>query len=157
LYWPGVGEEIPADWAVDANGDACTDPRLARAVRPMAGAKGYGLALIVDALSALLSGAAFGVHVRRMYDDFSASQRISHVTLALDPGRFVPVAEFKTRMSEMVAELRATPPAEGFDEIMAPGDVEARTERERRGDGIPLSDALTEDLREVGAKYGLAL
>jgi ureidoglycolate dehydrogenase (NAD+) len=44
------GRDIPGDWAVDENGNPCTDARLARAVRPMAGAKGYGLALVIDAL-----------------------------------------------------------------------------------------------------------
>ncbi|MGH2819423.1 MAG: Ldh family oxidoreductase, partial [Actinomycetota bacterium] len=126
------GRDIPPDWAVDEHGNPCTDPNRVRAVRPMAGPKGSGLALVIDALCALLAGAAFGVHIRRMYEDFSEPQRISHLVLALDPARFVPVGEFKKRMVELAREVKDTPPEDGFDEVRTPGEVEARTESIRR-------------------------
>jgi ureidoglycolate dehydrogenase (NAD+) len=151
------GTEIPVEWAVDDSGDPCTDPKRVRAVRPMGGAKGYGLGLIIDVLCALLAGAAFGPGVRRMYHDFSTSQRIAHFVLAIDPGRFVPVDLFKRRVRDLIQELKLTPPATGFDEVMIPGEIEARIEAERRAAGILLSDAVVAELRDLGEKYEVEL
>jgi ureidoglycolate dehydrogenase (NAD+) len=150
------GTDIPEGWAVDEDGNPSTDPRRARAVLPMAGPKGYGLALVIDALSALLAGAAFGSHIRRMYDDFSTPQEIAHLFVVLDPGRFVPTDEFKSRLAELIDEIKTTAPADGFDEVLVPGEVEVRTQS-ARADGIPLPEAVVEQLEAIGARYGTSL
>ena len=151
------GREIPAGWAVDADGNPCTDPARARAVTPMAGAKGYGLAVMVDLLCALLTGASFGTHIKRMYDHFGEPQRVAHLLLALDPARFVPLEAFTARVAAMVAELKATPPAPGFEEVLLPGEPEARAEATRRQHGIPLERAVLDDLLALGGRYGVRL
>lgn len=102
----------------------------------------------------LLGGASFGTHIRRMYDDFTAPQRISHLVIALDPARFVSVDAFKSRMVEMIREVKDTPTVDGLEEVMAPGEIETRTERARLAEGIPLSDALAAELETLGQQYG---
>ena len=69
------GEAIPETWALDAQGHRTDDPEAALegSVLPLGGVKGYALALIVDILSGVLSGAGFGVGVGSMYKDFSRS------------------------------------------------------------------------------------
>jgi ureidoglycolate dehydrogenase (NAD+) len=149
------GEPIPEDWAVDADGEPTTDPRQVRAVRPMAGPKGYGLAFVVEVLAGLLSGSRSGTEVRRMYDDFDEPQGIGHFLGAIDPARFVPPEVFAGSVDRLAGQLKATPPAPGFDEVLLPGEPEERAEARHRRDGIPIPEELRRELVALGAAYGI--
>jgi ureidoglycolate dehydrogenase (NAD+) len=149
------GEPIPEDWAVDADGEPTTDPRQVRAVRPMAGPKGYGLAFVVEVLAGLLSGSRSGTEVRRMYDDFDEPQGIGHFLGAIDPARFVPPEAFAGSVDRLAGQLKATPPAPGFDEVLLPGEPEDRAEARHRRDGVPIPEELRRELVELGAAYGI--
>lgn len=151
------GRTIPKDWAVDADGNPVTDPGRARAVRPMAGPKGYGLAVIIDVFCALLTGSAFGVHINRMYDNFSEPQAIGHFVGAIDIRKYVPVREFKERIDQMIRELKATPAAEGFDEVLLPGEPEARCHERRLREGVPLSREVYDELANLGEELRVAI
>jgi ureidoglycolate dehydrogenase (NAD+) len=149
------GEPIPEDWAVDADGEPTTDPRQVRAVRPMAGPKGYGLAFVVEVFAGLLSGSRSGTEVRRMYDDFDEPQGIGHFLGAIDPARFVPPEVFAGSVDRLAGQLKATPPAPGFDEVLLPGEPEDRAEARHRRDGVPIPEELRRELVELGAAYGI--
>jgi ureidoglycolate dehydrogenase (NAD+) len=149
------GEPIPEDWAVDADGEPTTDPRQVRAVRPMAGPKGYGLAFVVEVLAGLLSGSRSGTEVRRMYDDFDEPQGIGHFLGAIDPARFVPPEAFAGSVDRLAGQLKATPPASGFDEVLLPGEPEERAEARHRRDGVPIPEELRRELVALGAAYGI--
>jgi ureidoglycolate dehydrogenase (NAD+) len=149
------GEPIPEDWAVDADGEPTTDPRQVRAVRPMAGPKGYGLAFVVEVLAGLLSGSRSGTEVRRMHDDFDEPQGIGHFLGAIDPARFVPPEAFAGSVDRLAGQLKATPPAPGFDEVLLPGEPEDRAEARHRRDGVPIPEELRRELVELGAAYGI--
>jgi ureidoglycolate dehydrogenase (NAD+) len=148
------GVPIPEHWAVDAEGRPTTDSHAARAVVPAAGPKGYGLAVIIDLLSSLLTGAGAGPDVRRMYDDFTAPQALGHLVAAIDVTRFVSLATFRAGVHAYVARLTAVPPVEGVDRVRAPGEIEADAHRRNRQDGVPLSPAVASALRELGAREG---
>lgn len=64
--------------------------------------------------------------LRGLYEDFSGPQRIGHVFVAMRPDLFMPMAEFKQRMDTMIERLKASEAAEGFDEVLMPGEPEAR-------------------------------
>jgi ureidoglycolate dehydrogenase (NAD+) len=149
------GEPIPEDWAVDADGEPTTDPRRVRAVRPMAGPKGYGLAFVVEVLAGLLSGSRSGTEVRRMYDDFDEPQGIGHFLGAIDPARFVPPEAFAGSVDRLAGQLKATPPAPGFDEVLLPGEPEDRAEARHRRDGVPIPEELRRELVALGAAYDI--
>ncbi len=151
------GRSIPEAWAVDPEGDPTTDPKRARAVRPMGGPKGYGLAVIIDILSSLLTGAAFGVHINRMYDNFSQPQAIGHLVGAIDIAKYAPIDRFKDRLDQLICEIKSTPPADGFDEVLLPGEPEARTEQRRLRQGIPLGREVYQELVELGEELGVEL
>src|SRR5207253_6624736 len=63
------GREIPSTWATDRSGTPTTDPvaAIAGMLLPAAGPKGYGLALMVDVLSGVLSGGSYGSLVQGLY------------------------------------------------------------------------------------------
>lgn len=149
------GRAIPADWAVDAEGRPVTDPKLAKAVKPMAGPKGYALAIVIDVLSSLLTGAGFGRHIRRQYDDWTQPQRLGAFCWAIDIGAFVPPEEFGRRIAEMFGEIRAVPPAEGFAKVCIPGELEAAKKRDRLAGGVPLGEGVVAELAAFGRAHGV--
>lgn len=146
---------IPEGWAVDAKGDPVTDPSEARAVLPFGGAKGYGLGVIVEAMSALLSGTGFGSEVKRMYDDFDGPQRLGHLVAAIDVARFVDPEEFAHRATEFVSSISSVAPAEGHERVMVPGEPEAAIARTRKTEGIPLDESVIDELVALASDLGV--
>lgn len=148
------GEAIPDSWAVDADGHPTTDPHAARAGVPMSGPKGYALALMVEVLSGVFTGAGVTHSVGRMYDDWDRPQDVGHFFLALDPDTGIGRETFEARLGGLWDTLKATPGAPGFDEVLIPGELEERTYRARLEAGIPLPvtvyDALVAASRELG-------
>src|SRR5436309_2443436 len=63
----------------------------------------------------------------------------------------------KPQVEAFVRYLKATPPAEGFDEVLYPGEIEYRTEQRRRRTGIPIEDTTWRRLGETAARYGISL
>lgn len=149
------GRPIPADWAVDAEGDPTTDARKARAVRPMAGPKGYGLAVMIDLLIAGLTGSAFGTGIRRMYDDFEHPHGVGHLVGALDVAAFTEPRQFTEQTERLATALKAVEPAEGVDEVLLPGEVEHRAAERHRREGIPLSPETRRALITLGEDLGV--
>ncbi len=76
---------------------------------------------------------------------------------AIDISRFLPLAEFKTAVSRMSAEIKGLRKAEGFTEILMPGELELDRAEVNREKGIGLPDPVYEELLELGRPYGLSL
>ncbi|MDR7419713.1 MAG: Ldh family oxidoreductase [Armatimonadota bacterium] len=153
------GTPIPEGWAVDAEGRPTTDPRAALegALLPMAGPKGYGLALAVDVLCGVLAGGAFGRGIGALYNEFDRAQRSGHFFLALDVARFVAPETFAGGMARMIADLKATPPAAGFREVLLPGEPEAAAERQARETGVALPAAVVQELEDLSQRLGVSV
>ncbi len=143
------GKTIPDHWAVDAEGRPTTDPDAVEGMHPMAGHKGSGLAFVVDILSALFSGMAFGPHINRMYHEMEKPRKLGHFLTFWDIGRFVAVEQFVARMGEMIEELHALPLFEGFSRVYYPGEMEGERRVDRANRGIPLEEGLLAELRGV--------
>lgn len=140
-------ETIPSGWAMDAEGVPTTDTQTALAglLMPLGGYKGSGLAMMVEVLCAVLSGGAMstqlgGIRVK------GQPMRTSQFFLAIDVARFMPLAEFESRMRELVAMVKSSKTARGYDEVLVAGDPEWRSEEQRRKTGIPLSEGVWENL-----------
>jgi ureidoglycolate dehydrogenase (NAD+) len=151
------GERVPEGWGVTAAGEPTTDPDAilnGGFILPVGGPKGYGLSVIVDVLSGLLSGGVVGGEVRSMYRDFSAPSRIGHFFLAVDIGAFVPVEWFEAQVDGYIRYLRATPPAPGVERVMVPGEPEF-LRAETSGDAVPLPVGVVADVRRLAAEAGV--
>lgn len=133
------GQAIPEGWAVDAAGRPTTDPRAALEglMLPMAGPKGYALALAVELLTGVLSGggALDDVHDPGQPD---AVGHVTHLVGALDPEQ-VGGPGYAERVADVAARIKAGRRADGVDEVLLPGEAEARSEREARQLGVPLA------------------
>jgi LDH2 family malate/lactate/ureidoglycolate dehydrogenase len=144
------GEPIPEGWALDAEGRPTTDAKAAYdgLILPLGGPKGSGLSLMMEIVAGVMSGAAFGGEVANQYFD-EREQDVGHAFVALAPGLVVGLDGYRARMAELVARAKACPRADGFDEILMPGEPEARLAAERLRTGVPLS---AEDCASLAAE-----
>ncbi len=152
------GLPIPEGWALDAEGAPTTDPAAAieGIVLPMAGHKGYAIAVVMDMLSGILSGSGSGLGVAGPYQARERSCA-GQFMLALDIAKFQPAEAFAARMEALVAELKAVPLAQGHDEIFYPGEIEARNETRHRATGLDLPADTTADLRRLAVETGVPM
>jgi len=166
-----AGKRIPTGWAIDRDGATTTDPNAmidGGAMLPLGsdrdrgGHKGYGLAVMVDVLSAVLSGANWGPFVppfalRQEIPTRSVGKGTGHFFGALRIDAFIDKDEFKKQIDELVRTLRKTRPAPGTTGPLIPGDPEREAEAVRRRDGIPVVAAVVDELREVSRQTGIPL
>ncbi|HET6467896.1 MAG TPA: Ldh family oxidoreductase [Geminicoccaceae bacterium] len=153
------GEAIPAGFALDEHGRPTTDGAAAfrGTVLPFGGHKGSALALQLDILCGAMTGAAFGGAVRNPFTGLDGPQDVGHFFLAMRPELFLGGDAWRERMDVLVERLKATPCADGFDEVMLPGEIEARTEAERRRDGVPLTADVWANLEGEAERAGVDL
>lgn len=151
------GRPIPEGWAITADGAPTTDPTeaIAGIILPMAQHKGYAIALVMDMLSGVLTGSAFGAGVHGPYQ-CEHRGGAGHLMIALDIAAIQPRETFDARMEEMIASLKAVPTAQGFDEILYPGEREARNDTENRRLGLALPADTRADLARLAAETGLS-
>ena len=151
------GDAIPPGWAIDAEGNATTDPAqgIAGNILPMAGHKGYAQAIIMDVLSGILSGSAFGTSVVGPYVAEGRSG-VGHLAIAIDIAAIRPLADFEADMERLIASLKSTPRVQGVDEIFYPGEIEARNAQRSEREGIELPETVFADLTERAARLGVA-
>ena len=150
------GRPIPPGWGVDVRGEPTTDAAAVHSAVPLGGYKGYALAVMVEILCGVLAGAGVRHGVGALYGD-GERQDTGHFHLALDPERTVGRERFAAVLGGMLDELRASPVAPGFDEVLAPGDPELRARAERERAGVPIEPALWGTLQELSAELGVAV
>jgi LDH2 family malate/lactate/ureidoglycolate dehydrogenase len=152
------GESIPAGWALDREGRPTLDPQAAieGIILPMGAHKGYGISVMMDVLSGVLTGSAFASGVHGPYQAVQRSG-CGHLAIALHIEAFQPRAEFERRIESLVAELKGTPLAPGAEEIFYPGEIEARTAERNLRDGLPFPPDTLDDLRRVAAECSVPL
>lgn len=153
------GKEIPLGWAMDQEGKPTTDPKVgyeARRVSPVGGTrelgshKGYGLAMMVEILCAVLTGAwAEPGKTNAEGHPVKSSSLTGHFFLAIDPSHFRDDEAFNEELDLMIDMLHATPPIDPAEPVLVAGDPEWATFAERSRDGVPLPETLIEELREV--------
>lgn len=117
-----AGKPLPDGWALDENGKPTNDPDegMKGLVLPMAGFKGYGIAMLIDLISGLVSGAAYLNNVGRFYSADNKGMNVGFCCIAIDP-KVVMGEEYDTAMSEYVQIVRNSEPS-GDGPICIPGD-----------------------------------
>jgi LDH2 family malate/lactate/ureidoglycolate dehydrogenase len=150
------GQPIPEGWAIDSNGAPTTDPQAAidGIILPMAGHKGYAIAAMMDMLSGVLTGSAFGTGVAGPYQTDRKSGA-GQLMIVIDIAKLQPLDEFSARMEKMIEELKAVPLAQGHDEVFYPGEIEARNEERNRKAGLVLPDDTLTDLAAAAREMNI--
>jgi len=160
---------VPRGWIVDKSGRMTTNPQdminggaqlPLGSERDLGGHKGYALASMVDILCCVLSGANWGPFappfaLRQEIPTLSVGKGIGHFFGAMQIDGFIDKTEFKKQIDEWIRVFRNTKPAPGTNGPLIPGDPEREAEAIRGKEGIPLLQAVVDDLLDVSRKTGI--
>jgi LDH2 family malate/lactate/ureidoglycolate dehydrogenase len=158
-------------WVIDQQSRPLTDPdevlrgltRETASLLPLGGAgenlgghKGYGLATIVEILSASLQMGAFLHGLSGVAADGSPQPLcLGHFFMAIDIESFVPLADFKKTTGDIVRELRQSRPAPECERIFTAGEKEFENEKRIRQHGIPVLPNLQKEIKFIQQELGL--
>ncbi len=152
-----AGRPIPETWATDPSGTPTTDAEEAvlGMLLPAAGHKGFGLALMIDVLTGVLSGGGWGDQVRPLYREPDRPNDCAHLFLAIDPEMLGGVESFRRRSSGLAARVRSSATAPGVNRLYLPGEIEEERAAHQRLHGVLIErsglDGLLAAARAVGA------
>jgi L-2-hydroxycarboxylate dehydrogenase (NAD+) len=164
-------EDAPLGWVQDKDGKETINANALKtggALLPLGSDrehgshKGYALGSIVDIFSAVLSGASYGPWAPPFPAYVAIPENmpgtgLGHFFGAMRIDAFRPASEFKEHMDNWIIRFRNAKTKEGRDKVLIPGDPERETETIRIKEGIPMIDAVVEDLKKTGEKFGVEL
>jgi LDH2 family malate/lactate/ureidoglycolate dehydrogenase len=145
-------QAIPAEWAKDYDGNPTTDPSKAFSLTPIAAHKGYGLAVMVDVLSTMFSGACFGTDIG-LFSKLE-KENTGFCLIMIDPSKFMPLDEFKAEVDRYARMMKDSRKAPGVKEIFLPGEIEYKKLSTMKETGFEVSDALSKELAELSVALG---
>jgi LDH2 family malate/lactate/ureidoglycolate dehydrogenase len=160
-----AGKEIPIGWASDETGRPTADPVAAlnavpKRLSPIGGSrelgshKGYGLGLVVEILCSVLSGSYTGA-TDVVTGQTGKTLNIGHFCLAINPKAFREEGEFEMHMDALMDWMRETPPLDPAQPVLVPGDPEHEARKIRMEEGIPMTDTLVKEVRQVAEEAGV--
>ncbi len=153
------GSQLPVGWALDEHGEHSSDPFILRkggGLLPLGSSittsshKGYGLGLMVDILTGVLSGEGSGMFTARgrnlVQGQWFAAWRID---------LFCEPAHFKAELRKLAEAVRAVPPVAEVERVVIPGDPEALARADRSSNGVPLDRETIDQLIALGEAVGV--
>lgn len=152
-WYEREGKKMPLDWALTPEGHETDDPAAAMQgfLLGIGGHKGYGLAMITDVITGVISGGGFGL----MPYSNPAWQDVSHTFIALDIEFFMPITEFKARMDHFIRDIKAQKLRPGFSEILVPGEIDYRREQHYRAHGAELDAEVFDQLAALAQELAI--
>ena len=157
------GTSIPEGWAIDKEGKPLTDPAkrvydegglLPLGGTPKMGSyKGFGLGVLVDILSGVLSGSSASILRKGALETRRSNN--AHFFGAIRVDSFLPLENFKKAMDEMIEAFEALPTLPGVEKIYAAGGLEAEVEKDRKANGIPLHPSVIASLQELAKEVSI--
>jgi LDH2 family malate/lactate/ureidoglycolate dehydrogenase len=149
------GSALPEGWLLDKDGNPTTDPNdLAKggAILPLGGPeghKGYGLSVMIEILSGILTVLGFGHDPSGRHNDgcFMAVFKVE---------AFQPLDKFKREVTEFAHYLKSSAPAQGFSEVYYPGELEHLRTQKLLQEGIFVEDATWGLLQGLANEFGIA-
>ena len=113
------------------------------------GHKGYGLSVMVEILSAILTGLGFG-------HDPSGRHNDGCFMAVFNVAAFRPLEQFKSEITEFAHYLKSSPTAPGFEEVYYPGELEHLRTKKLLQNGIMVEDQTWDRLKMLAQKHQLA-
>ncbi len=155
------GQEIPDTWLVDEDGLPTTDASLFpknASLQPMGAHKGYGLAILVEILASVMTGAGILSEIASWNLDLSAVNNAGHAFIAIDISKMIPKDVYTARIGQMADELKNGPKAKGKDRIFLPGEMEWEKRESAIAKGeIEITDAHADALKALSDKNGIEI
>ena len=152
-----LGKKLPDKWLVDEHGHPTDDPSgypEKATLVPMALHKGYGLAVLVETLCAMISGSAFLSGVACWLNDTPKKTNQGHAFIAVDIASMMPKEEFYKRVKAMTDEIVKAPKAHNTDRIFLPGEIEHEKREKSLAEGIVFPDFALINLYNLAESCG---
>lgn len=154
-------QEIPDTWLIDREGkptnDAFKFPKEA-SLAPMGAHKGYGLAVLVELLTSVITGAGILSQVASWNLDLSSVNNAGHAFIAIDIAQMIGMEQFGDRIGQMIDELKNGEKAKGVSQIFLPGEMEwAKREKALESGELELTDAMAGSLQKLAEMSALTL
>ncbi|MCD6529751.1 Ldh family oxidoreductase [Candidatus Bathyarchaeota archaeon] len=147
------GRTLPEGWVIDKNGRPTTNPGDlydGGAILPFGGHKGYAISLAVDLICGALTGAGCMVGSKTWIGN-------GVFMLAIDVNAFTPLDIYTKRVRDALNLIRSSPPAEGFERVMVPGEPEFTSRKKRLKEGVPIPDPIWDEIKKVAEELGVDL
>ena len=155
MNYKSKGQNLEPGWAVDARGKPTINASDAAWLLPFGGYKGFGLEVMVEILSSILTGMNFGRHIVKMYPLTGRKRQLGHFFVAININSFIPLAKFKKNLKAMCDELRNEPAFVKSRRVVVPGDPEKKYFVIRSREGIPMAQPLVAEFRQLAEELGL--
>jgi ureidoglycolate dehydrogenase (NAD+) len=156
-----AGKSIPADWVIGPDGEPTTDPAVflqGGALLPMAGHKGYGIALLIETLAGVLTGALLTRQILPwIVSDPAQATGHGAAFLAINVAALMPVADFKRRVAALTKEVHEAPRAAGAERIYLPGEMEWERREQALREGIVLPPDVVASVAGLSEDVGVPL
>ena len=135
------GERIPANWALGADGQPTTDPKsaLAGSMTPLGDAKGSALALMVELLTAGLTGSNLAFEASSFFESDGDAPRVAQLFVLLDPAHFAGADVFDSRLETLSSEITQQAGTR------LPGEKRLKA-RQAASEGVCVADPLLKEL-----------
>ena len=155
------GKSIPDTWIVDKNGLPTTDPSHypeEGAMQPMAAHKGYGIAVLVELLTGVLSGGKIGSlgEIPSWCFVPEKPNGVSNTFIVIDVDKFAGRDNYIARSEAFMDALHNTDKAQNVDRIFVPGEMEWNR-YEKAAVALELPDAVADSLCELSEKCGISI
>ena len=158
-------EHLPDGIAVDSNGNSINNPHdvAQGTILPFGGAKGYGLSLMVEILSGIITGAGFSHGVKSMYKNLDESSNNGHCFIVIDINKLIPLDSYFERMEHFIGFLRESG-AEGEGEgetnnqnkkVLLPGELRWETFEKNQQEGLIINEKTTAELKKLAEHYNI--
>jgi LDH2 family malate/lactate/ureidoglycolate dehydrogenase len=149
-------EEVPLGWILDEDGNPTTDPNKFKTLLPVGGHKGYGLAVIVELLSSILSGGPIGEDHGSMYGKLAEPNSENCFFITINISYFRELAEFKEDVDKYIELIHSSETAPGIERVFYPGEMEAEHKRNALINGVRLDENLINQLESYAHNAGLS-
>lgn len=149
-------KQVPLGWIVDKEGNPSINPDdyfAGGALTPMGGPdggyKGYGLGVVIDVFAGILTGLGWGEDPHARHNDGS-------LFIAVNVTAFRPIEEFRAEVADFARYLKSSRPAQGFKEVLYPGEIEWLTMQDRLKTGVPIEDDTWAVVTKLAASVGVS-
>jgi LDH2 family malate/lactate/ureidoglycolate dehydrogenase len=149
---------IPDTWLTDKDGLPTAevgDWPKSGSMAPMAGHKGYGIAVLIEVLAGALTGAGMLGEAKSWILEPTEISKLGQSFIAINVGNLMPIEIFKQRIDHLITELRESPKAKGSARVYVPGEIEWEKRADALANGIPLPEPVFAALYKAGQQVGV--
>ncbi|MBQ7580106.1 MAG: Ldh family oxidoreductase [Clostridia bacterium] len=171
-YYERIGENVHPGTIIDINGNAVEGDAgvalknirkgtaalttLGGIGEALGGYKGYGYAMVVELLSAVLQDGQYGKALNGLDENGNkVPYHLGHFFIAIDTDHFLGEELCRKKAGEIIRSVRNSKKAPGQDRIFTANEKEHEVWLARKDSGVPINEAVQAEMSKVRDEYGL--